>query len=87
MSVVNRLASQLGQNDEVPNIELAHELANEKNHAAIEDVIENLANKDKKIQSDCIKVTYEIGEINPELIREYALTFIMLLKSDNNRLV
>ena len=87
MSVVNRLASQLGQNDEVPNIELAHELANEKNHAAIEDVIENLANKDKKIQSDCIKVAHEIGEINPELIREYALTFIMLLKSHNNRLV
>src|SRR5690606_23660076 len=87
MSVVSRLASQLGRVDEEPNIELAHELANEKNHTAIEEVIENLANKDKKIQSDCIKVAYEIGLITPELISPYALTFIKLLGSRNNRLV
>ncbi|WP_335483525.1 hypothetical protein [Bacillus sp. JJ1773] len=87
MSVVNLLASQLSRDDEVPNIELAHELANEENHAGIEEIIENLSSKDKKIQYDCIKVAYEIGQVKPELISKYALTFIELLKSRNNRLV
>lgn len=87
MSVVNQLASQLSRNDEVPNIELAHELANEENHAGIEEIIENLSSKDKKIQYDCLKVAYEIGQVKPELISKYALTFIELLKSRNNRLV
>lgn len=87
MSVVNLLASQLGRNDENPNVELAQHLANEGNHAGIEEIIENLSCKDKKIQHDCIKVAYEIGQIKPELISKYALTFIELLKSRNNRLV
>ncbi|MGO4889919.1 hypothetical protein ACJ2A9_19420 [Anaerobacillus sp. MEB173] len=87
MSVVNQLASQLGRNDEEPNIELAHKLANEENHAGIEEIIENLSTKDKKIQNDCIKVAYEIGQVKPELISKYAIIFIELLKSRNNRLV
>ncbi|WP_341356812.1 hypothetical protein [Rossellomorea sp. y25] len=87
MSVVNQLASQLNRNDEEPNIELAHTLANEENHAGIEEVIEGLSSKDKKVQHDCIKVMYEIGQVKPELISKYALTFIELMKSRNNRLV
>lgn len=87
MSVINKLASQLNINGAVPNIELAHELACEENHAGIKEIIENLSNKNKKIQSDCIKVAYEIGQVKPELIRQYAQDFIELLKSRNNRLV
>jgi hypothetical protein len=87
MKIVNLLASQLGRNDEEPNIELARELANEENHTGIEEIIENISNKDKKIQYDCIKVAYEVGQVNPELISKYTLTFIELLKSRNNRLV
>ncbi|MHA7138576.1 hypothetical protein ACRTEV_15170 [Rossellomorea arthrocnemi] len=87
MSVVNQLASRLNRNDEEPNIELAHTLANEENHADIEEIIENLSSKDKKVQHDCIKVAYEIGQVKPELISKYAQTFIELLKSHNNRLV
>lgn len=87
MSIVNELASQLNRNDEQPNIELAHKLANEENHAAIEEIIENINNKDKKIQYDCMKVAYEIEQVNPVLISKYANKFIQLLKSRNNRLV
>lgn len=87
MTIVNELASQIGRNDELPNIELAQKLANEENYVGIEEIIENLSSKDKKIQNDCIKVAYEIGQIKPELISKYALTFIELLKSRNNRLV
>jgi hypothetical protein len=87
MTLLNQLASQLDRKDEVPNVELAHELAQQENLAGIEEVIENLSNKDKKIQHDCIKVAYEIGDLKPELISKYALTFINLLKSRDNRLV
>lgn len=87
MNIVNKLASKMNRNDEMPNIELAHELVDENNLDGIKEVIENLLNKDKKIQNDCIKVAYEIGELKPELISMYALNFVQLLKSKNNRLV
>lgn len=87
MSVINKLASQLNINGAEPNIKLAHELACEENHAGIEEIIENLANKNKRIQSDCIKVAYEIGQVKPELIRQYGQNFLELLKSRNNRLI
>jgi hypothetical protein len=87
ISIVSLLASQLSRNDEEPNIELAHRLADEEDHAGIEVIIENLSGKDKKIQYDCIKVAYEIGQVKPELISKYASTFVELLKSRDNRLV
>lgn len=87
MTILNRLASQLDRRDEEPNIELAQELVSENNIDAIHEIIQNLSSKDKKIKQDCIKVAYEIGKLKPELISEYALTFITLLKSSNNRLV
>ncbi|MEG0437778.1 hypothetical protein [Solibacillus cecembensis] len=87
ITIINKLATQLNRRDEEPNIELAHELVNKNDHEGIEEVIQNLFNKDKGIQQDCMKVAYEIGEMKPELISEYALIFIDLLKSRNNRLV
>jgi len=50
-------------------------------------LVENLANKDKNIQSDCIKVLYEIGAHQPELIAGYDKDFLGLLDSKHNRLV
>jgi len=87
VSVLNRLASSLGRRDEVPNQELARELAAKRDKAGIREIAENLWNKDKNIQADCIKVLYEIGYIEPKLIAEYAEDFANLLKSRNNRLV
>lgn len=87
MTVLNRLASALNRRDEVPNQELARDLAAKKNKAAIREVAENLWNKDKAIQADCIKVLYEVGYIEPKLIAPYADDFAKLLKSKNNRLV
>lgn len=87
MSVINRTASSLGRRDDVPNKELAKELAETNNAGEIRELIENLKNKDRNIRSDCIKVLYEIGYIAPELIAEYVKEFLRLLKSKNNRLV
>ncbi|MCD6553191.1 MAG: hypothetical protein J7M16_04180, partial [Anaerolineae bacterium] len=87
MSVINRLATTLGRRDDVPNRELARELAETKAVEDIRELVANLQNRDRKIQSDCIKVLYEVGYIAPELIAEYAEDFLALLRSRNNRLV
>ena len=87
MSVLNQLASSLGRGDEVPNQELARDIAARKDKVAIRELVDNLWNKDKHIQSDCIKVLYEIGTIEPKLISDYAEDFVRLLQSKNNRLV
>lgn len=87
MSVFNRLAHSRGRRDEVPNQELARDLAAKKDKKGIREIAENLWNKDKNIQADCIKVLYEIGVIEPKLISDYADDFVKCLKSKNNRLV
>jgi hypothetical protein len=87
LTILNRLSSALGRRDEVPNQKLAQEIARSRDRKAVKELVENLSNKDKNIQSDCIKVLYEIGERNPELISEYCDNFGRLLDSKNNRLV
>ena len=87
MSVTDKLAHSLGRRDEVPNQELARDLAEKKDQKGIREVAENLWNTDKNIQADCIKVLYEVGYIEPKLIADYAEDFVKLLKSKNNRLV
>ena len=87
MSVLDRIAHFQNRRDEVPNQELARELAEQKDREGIREIAENLWNKDKNIQADCVKVLYEIGYINPTLITDYAEDYLKLLKSRNNRLV
>jgi len=87
MTVMNKLAHAQGRRDEVPNQELANELAETRNAAGIQEIVDGLKSKDRKIQNDCIKVAYEIGYIDPELIAAYADDFLDLLQSRNNRLV
>ena len=87
MSLLNRLASSLGRRDEIPNQELARDLAAKKDSKGIHEIAENLWSKDRHIQADCIKVLYEIGSIEPKLIADYTQDFVKLLRSKNNRLV
>lgn len=87
MSILNKLASVNGIRNTEPNKELATELIKLNDTKAIKELVENLNNKDKNIQSDCIKVLYEIGEQKPELIADYDKEFLELLHHKNNRLV
>jgi hypothetical protein len=87
MSVLDRIAHFQNRRDEVPNQELARELASKKDRAGIREIAENLWNKDKGIQADCIKMLYEVGYLDQSLIADYVEDFIKLLKSKNNRLV
>ncbi len=86
MSIIEKLATSLNRRDEVPNQQLAKELVETENKEAIAELVQNLSNKNKDIQSDCIKVLYEIGEAKPQLIAAYASSFVELLDSKNNRL-
>jgi hypothetical protein len=87
MTILNRLATALKRRDETPNQLLAEEIVRTNDEYAVEELVENLRNKNRNIQSDCIKVLYEIGERNPALIAGRHKQFGELLDSPNNRLV
>lgn len=85
--MIEKIAYNLQRNDEEPNIELAIELCNTKDLEGIKEIVYGLKNTKEQIANDCIKVLYEIAERKPELVADYCLDFIQLLKSRNNRLV
>jgi hypothetical protein len=87
MSVLDKIAFFQNRRDEVPNQQLAKELAQTENIAGIKEIAENLQNKNQNIQNDCLKVLYEIGYLKPDLITDYIQDFLTLLKSKNNRMV
>ena len=87
MTVLNRLATALNRRDEVPNVELAKFIVRTKDLNAVNELVDNLSNKDTHIQSDCIKVLYEVGMSEPFLISGYHKEFGKLLESKNNRIV
>jgi hypothetical protein len=87
MSVLQRIAYYQNRRDEVPNQELAKELAAKKDRKGIREIADNLWNENSQIQSDCLKVLYEIGYLQPELVAPYTDDFLKLLHSRNNRLV
>ncbi len=87
MSIIEKLAYSHNRRDEIPNQDLATELADKNDISSIKQLVENLNNKNKNIQSDCIKVLYEIASLKPELISKYLMDFISLLDNKNNRLV
>ncbi len=84
MSILGKLSSALNRRDEEPNIELAKSISKSKNKKAVKELVEQLSNK--KIQNDCIKVLYEIGVLNPALIKDYHSEFLSQLTSKNNRM-
>lgn len=86
MSLIEKLASAQGHRNDAANIVLAKEIAGSSDKKAVKELVENLGNKNKAIQSDCIKTLYEIGEIKPSLTAPYADTFLALLNNNNNRL-
>jgi hypothetical protein len=86
MTIIPKLATSLNRRDEVPNQELAKEIIKSNDKKAVKELFDNLSNKDKGIQSDCIKVIYEIGEQKPQLIAGFSKELIALLDSKINRL-
>jgi len=86
-SVIHKIACLQNRRDEIPNQELARELADSEDREGIQEIADNLRNQDVNIQSDCVKVLYEVGYLKPHLIANFAVDFIRLLRSRHNRLV
>jgi hypothetical protein len=87
MSAIEKIAFYQNRRDEVPNQELASALASNEDLTGIKEIAENLTNKNSHIRSDCLKVLYEIGYLQPDLIADYVADFLILLSSKENRMV
>ena len=68
MSTLDRIAYFQGRRDEVPNQELARDLAAREDQAGIREIAEALWRREPNVRSDCLKVLYEIGYLKPELV-------------------
>lgn len=87
MSALAQLATSMGRADEQPNIALAESIVQEKNVAAVRELVEILNGKDKALKSDALKALYEVGYRAPELIAPFIAQFKNLLANPDNRLV
>jgi len=87
MSVIHKIAYHQNRRDEVPNQELAKELAESENTVGLQEMVDHLYDKNKSISSDCLKVIYETGYIRPDLIAPFVPEFMKLLESKINRMV
>lgn len=87
MTVLEQLACAQNRRDEVPNQILAKKLVENSDTEGIAELVRHVWDKNPSIQSDCIKVLYEIGYLSPELIAPYIKEFIKLLASKHNRMV
>lgn len=86
-SVIPFLSSSSGQRVQDLNKELAVRICRDNNIEFIKEIVENLYNKKRAVQGDCIKVLDEIGLINPTLIAPYSSEILKLLHHPNNRMV
>ncbi len=87
MSILERIAYFQGRRDEVPNQELARELAERDDHAGLVELVDGLSHTNQNVRSDCLKALYETGYLKPELLAPYTGHFLGLLRDKNNRLV
>jgi tRNA-Thr(GGU) m(6)t(6)A37 methyltransferase TsaA len=88
MKALDLIATSLNRHDDKPNQALADEIIRTNRTGWVKELVENLNNKDKNIQSDCLKVLYEIGERGAAmLIEPYCQEFGKLIAGKNNRLI
>ena len=87
MPVLSKLACMRNRKDEEPNKDLARELVEKCDVEGIGEIAENLLNKDKRIQTDCLSVLEQVGLLSPELIEDYVSDLLKLIFNKNNRLV
>ena len=85
-SITPLLASSLGRRDEKPNIDLARNIVQAKNRKAIDELIQLCQGRERKLAADAIKVIYEIGYVQPALIKDLVYILLDLLNTKHNRL-
>jgi len=87
MSAIQKIAYYQGIRSEVPNQVLARELFNTRDVSGIQEIVNGLDQKEQSVCSDCLKVLYEIGYLDPTLIAPHVNRFLTLVNSKDNRMV
>jgi hypothetical protein len=87
MTVLDKLAGALDRRDEQPNVALAQTIAASGDLSAVAELAEAVRTGPVRQANDAIKVLYEIGARNPDLIAAQCPVFVEALRSTNNRKV
>ncbi len=87
MTVLDRLSGALDRRDEAPNVALAEDIAARRDMAAIAELARAVRSGPARQANDAIKVLYEVGARDPELIAAQCPVFLEALHSSNNRQV
>ena len=87
MTVLDKLAGAMDRRDEAPNVALAETIAASGDLAAVAELAGAVRTGPMRQANDAIKVLYEIGARNPELIAAQCPVFLEALHSTNNRKV
>jgi hypothetical protein len=87
MTVLDKLAGALDRRDEQPNVALAEEIVARRDMAAIVELAAAVRSGATRQANDAIKVLYEVGARDPELIAGQCPIFVEALRSSNNRKV
>ena len=87
MSVLDKLAGALDRRDEAPNIALAEAIVAGNDTAAVAELAAAVRSGPTRQANDALKVLYEVGARNVELVGGQCPVFIAALKSRNNRTV
>jgi len=86
MSILSRLASATGDKAQTANTAAAKYIADRDDTHALGELIHHLEDKRKELRYDCIKTLYEVAYLKPQLVAEYAETFVILLQHKDNRM-
>ena len=87
MSIADRLAGALDRRDERPNVDLAEAVAAAKDREGVRELVELVRSGTPRQRNDAMKVLYEIGARDPELIGGHCPVFLEALGSSTNRQV
>jgi hypothetical protein len=86
-SIADRLSGAMDRRDEGPNVELAAQIAAAGDRAAVRDLVALVQSGTVRQRNDAMKVLYEIGTRDPELIGGHCPVFLEALGSQTNRQV
>ncbi len=86
-SIADRLSGAMDRRDEGPNVELAAQIAAAGDRAAVRDLVALVQSGTVRQRNDAMKVLYEIGARDPELIGGHCPVFLEALGSQTNRQV
>lgn len=86
-SIAERLSGAMERRDEGPNVALAEEIAASGDRAGVSELVELVRSGMPRQRNDAMKVLYEIGARDPELIGGHCPVFLEALGSKTNRQV